>query len=167
MVDTSKIVFKATDGKNWDYWFIDKGILKLKLASLGPAVVGGLLGGAIGGVIIKSVWTHRARSKNKTLTIDELLANKGNELLAWSAISSITMVEKENKLVISMTNGRVYDTGLEGDFKEAKKFLVSKLNSKVVAKDSYEEWKAKYSGQVDSENWINYQEYLRSGVANK
>lgn len=144
----NKIRFAASDGGRWDYWFTDKGIIRLKIA---PAwawwaaflvvltiiaiftghfggVIFGVIAGGIAGWIVDILWAGRIRARNKTMSINEVIANNRNTSLAWSDISKIKL---KKYIDIETINGKKYRTNVLVS-EDLKAFLVSKLDNKVL-----------------------------------
>lgn len=144
----NEIHFVVSDRGRWDYWFTDRGIIILKIAPMwmwwatflvvltiiaiftghfGGAVFGVIAGG-IAGWIVDSLWAGKIRSRNKTMSIDEVIANSRNVLLAWSNISNIKL---KKYIDIETIDGKKYRTNILVS-KDLKVFLVSKLHNKVL-----------------------------------
>ncbi|MEM3252731.1 MAG: C2H2-type zinc finger protein, partial [Thermoplasmata archaeon] len=101
---SGRIRFAYHNGGGWDYWFIDTGIILLKMAPRWAwwvtffailiiiAIFTGRFGGAVFGVIaggiaswiVDDLWTNRIRARNKALSIEEVIADSRNTLLTWS-----------------------------------------------------------------------------------
>ena len=144
----NEIRFVVSDGVRWDYWFTNRGIVRLKITpawawwvtflvvltiiaiftGLFGGVLFGIVGGGVASWIVDTLWAGRIRSRNKTMSIDEVIANSRNVLLAWSDISDIKL---KKYIDIETIDGKKYRTNVLVS-EDLKAFLVSKLHNKVL-----------------------------------